>query len=312
MRILVTGGNGLVGTALHKVIHQESSSDTWIFVGREDADLRDSSAVERLFDRHRPDVVVHLAARCGGLYMNMEHNKTVFEDNTQMNMNVISSAEKHGVKRCIAMLSTCIFPDPAPCLPLTEDMIHMGPPAITHEGYAMSKRFLEFHCRLSNMQSICLIPTNIFGPNDNFGLEASHVIPALIHKCYLARENNKDFVVSGTGTAMRQFIYSEDLARIIVWAVHQSTEKQHQMYICSPSITEEISIGSVASYIAEYFDYKNRMVYDTSFVDGQIRKTASNEALLKAMQRNPTPTDFKDALHTTINWFVDNFETSRH
>lgn len=312
MRILVTGGHGLVGKALQQVT-RDDSENTWIFLGRRDVNILDIQCVHDAFQQHKPDIVVHLAARCGGLYMNMEHNEAVFVDNTIMNMNVVSAAEKCGVKKCIAMLSTCVFPDPPPALPLTEHMIHSGPPAATHEGYAISKRTLELHCRLSAMQTICLIPTNIYGPWDNFQIDCAHVIPALIHKCYLAKQSGEKFVVSGSGKALRQFIYSEDLAKIIVWAVRKQFSSSHQSYICAPPETDEYDIKTIAEYIAEYFHYSEHLVYDMSYVDGQLQKTASNAALMKEMDASQiTFVEFKKSLHATIKWFVENYEASRH
>jgi len=315
MRVVVTGGNGLVGKALQDLVESCSGDAEWVFLaGRNDVDLLDKASVVEVFERLKPDVVVHLAARCGGLYMNMEHNEAMFVDNVSMNMNVVRAAEHVGVKRFVAMLSTCVFPDPAPGLPLTEDMIHMGPAAKTHEGYAVSKRVLELHCRLSSIpETVCLIPTNIFGPWDNFRLDEAHVVPALIHKCYLAKQRGEKFVVMGSGKAKRQFIFSGDLARIVRWAaVERPSRSGHDAFICvgGRSESEEYSIQEVAEEIAKGMDYGHELVYDTSMTDGQIKKTASNRKLMAEMRFEFA--DFKEKLRETIEWFKEHYEVSRH
>ncbi len=310
MRIVVTGGYGMVGKALQELV---LPNDYWTFLHRKDVDLLDKNKVLQVFSDLKPDVVVHLAAKHGGLYMNMENNKSLFIENETMNMNVITAAEHVGVKRLIAMLSTGCFPNPAPALPLTEDMLHKGPVATTHEGFAESKRMLELHCRLSTvLDTICLISTNVFGPWDNFSLATAHVIPALIHKCHVAKQNNDYFVVSGKGIARKQFIYSGDLAKIIHWAVYKHERIGHETYICAPSVDEEHSIHEIAVEIAKSMDYDHQLYYDTPKADGRLKKTANNAKLSHKMGDQLVFSDFKTNLHETIDWFINNFEIAKH
>ena len=204
--ILVTGGSGLIGRALQREAHGLSGFN-WVFLSSKDGDLRDPEVTAKLFHRHQPDYVIHLAARVGGLYRNLAEKVGMYEDNMAINHNVIYMADKFNVKRTVLCLSTCVFPDnPPPYLdnspkyPFSEDSLHDGPPHPSNEGYAYAKRMMEVQARLYNEknaaanhkggpQFLCVIPTNVYGRHDNFHLEDSHVIPGLIHRCYLAKRD---------------------------------------------------------------------------------------------------------------------------
>lgn len=306
MRILVTGGTGLIGRALQdKVIF---SKDEWCFAGSSDVNLLDESETLEYFKKVDPTMVVHLAARVGGLYNNINHNERMYVDNMKINLNVMNASEEIGVQRFIAILSTCIFPEPAPALPLTEDMIHFGPSHPSNEGYAMAKRMLELHTRLSSLETICLIPTNLYGPYDNFNIDDAHVIPALIHKCYLAKQSDKPFVVAGSGKAVRQFLYNGDMASIIEWAVNKHCIEPHEKYICAPDEEDEITIDKVAHIIAKTMNYEDKLEFDTVFPEGQAKKTASNKLLKEAMGEQLVFSNFEEKLVKTIEWFIEHYE----
>jgi GDP-L-fucose synthase len=320
MKILVTGGTGLIGKALHDFIYTTKNNDEWIFFGSKECDLLNYNETLKILQTTQPDVVIHLAARVGGLYNNMNNNERMYVDNMQMNLNIVDACEKSDVKRFVAVLSTCVFPDKPPSLPLTEEMIHAGPPHYSNEGYAMAKRMLELHTRLSPMESICLIPTNLYGPYDNFKIEDAHVIPALIHKCYIAKQTNQPFQVSGSGKAVRQFLYNTDMAKIIQWAVYKSipslsndgsyNELYHESYICTPNESEEVTIETVARIISKTMNYEEHLQFDTSFQEGQYKKTASNKKLIESMS-SLTFSNFEEKLQYTIEWFINNYETLR-
>jgi len=312
MIILVTGGSGLIGKALYDFIQTTQSNDNWIFLSSKDCDLLNYDETFKILQTTQPDVVIHLAARVGGLYNNMNNNERMYVDNMQLNLNIVNACEKSNVKRFIAVLSTCVFPDKPPSLPLTEEMIHAGPPHYSNEGYAMAKRMLELHTRLSPMESICLIPTNLYGPYDNFKIEDAHVIPALIHKCYIAKQANQPFKVAGSGKAVRQFLYNTDMANIIQWAVYKSIfpSKNHESYICASNESEEVTIETVARIIAKTMNYEDQLQFDTSFQEGQYKKTASNKKLLESMS-SLTFSNFEEKLKITIEWFINNYETLR-
>ena len=296
MKVLVTGGSGLVGHAVQAI------APDWLYPTSSELNLLDKANTMEYLKNTRPDVVIHLAAKVGGLYRNLNNNEEMLVDNLMINTNIIMASEVAGVKRFIGILSTCIFPDNI-WYPLTESQIHMGPPHPSNEGYAYAKRMMDVHLKLSNMESTCLIPTNLFGPHDNFNIEQAHVIPALIHKCYLAKKEGKPFVVSGSGTALRQFLYSGDFAGIIKHFVENHTPKSpHETFICAPKEEDEISIEYVARKIARTMDYETHIQFDTTQPEGQYRKPAANGLLLYTMKKLKF-SDFDEKLVETINWF---------
>ena len=267
--VLVTGGSGLVGHSLHKY------SD-WLFPTSKELDLLDHVSTMRYFDNIRPSVVVHLAARVGGLYRNLNENLEMFNDNMKMNLNIIEACESFHVKKLIVILSTCIFPDKCE-YPLDESMIQLGPPHYSNEGYAYAKRMLEVQTRLlKNTKTICLIPTNLFGPHDNFDLQNAHVIPALINKAV----SEKSLNVLGSGKALRQFLYVDDFAEIIHTCVQWEQPTDHELFICAPNEEDEVCIDCVVNIIKKHVGLE-KIEYDMTCSDGQYKKTASNKKLLE-------------------------------
>ena len=197
--ILITGSGGLVGYS-YKNIQQLYPQYKYTFMTRADCDLLKFSNTVQYLKLCNPDIVIHLAANVGGLFKNMNQKVQMFEDNIKMNMNILSACYSANVKQFIGILSTCIFPDKT-TYPISEDMLQLGPPHTSNDAYAYAKRMLEVQCKAYNEQYntnySCIIPTNIYGDNDNYHLEDAHVIPALIHKCYLAKQKQKPFIVAG-------------------------------------------------------------------------------------------------------------------
>lgn len=305
MKILVTGGTGLVGKALQDVAKYYKHEFT--FLSSKDCDLLDSGAIDAWVNSLNPQAVIHLAANVGGLFKNMNKKVAMFEDNIEMNINVLKACSRNGVQRFVGMLSTCIFPDDT-TYPISESMIHHGPPHDSNDSYAYAKRMLDVHCKAYrdqyDLKYNCIVPTNIYGENDNYNLEDSHVIPALIHKCHIAKQTGKPFIVFGSGKPLRQFIYAKDLARGIIDTldIHDSN------IIISPK--DEHAIGSVATRIAENFDMVDALEFDESKSDGQYKKTADNS---KFMELNPKFkfTSIDVGLSKTIQYFLENFEDLR-
>ena len=257
--ILITGSSGLVGNAFQK-ISKEYENYEFIFSTSLCCYLINYEDTLNYFHKTKPDYVIHLAANVGGLYKNMNHKVDMLEKNLLINFNVLKCCHKVNVEKCICMLSTCIFPDNT-TYPIDESMLHNGAPHSSNYAYAYAKRMMEIHCRTYNEQYktnySCIIPTNIYGPFDNFSLEDGHVIPSLIHKCYLAKEKGIPFEVLGSGKPLRQFIYSEDLARLIM----ETIEMLHCENLII-STNEEYSIREVSLLIAKEFNYENMIIFN--------------------------------------------------
>jgi GDP-L-fucose synthase len=302
--ILVTGGSGLVGKALESIELSFRPEYHFMFSDSKKCNLLNFEETFLIFNAIKPDYVIHLAACVGGLFKNMRQKVKMLEDNLLINTNVLKCSHLIGVKKMICCLSTCIFPDNI--TNINESMINNGPPHPSNEGYAYAKRLLEIQCKCYNQQYgtkyICIIPTNIYGPFDNFNLEDSHVIPGLIHRCFLAKD--KQFVVKGTGKPLRQFIYSIDLAKIIMEILinYNSTDS----IIISPK--EEYSILSVAKLINKHFN--NEITTCPEYSDGQYRKTADNSKLLEFLP-NFEFTDLDVGISKTVEWFKKEYPNVR-
>ena len=306
--ILITGSSGLVGNAFQK-ISKEYENYEFIFSTSLCCNLINYEDTLNYFHKIKPDYVIHLAANVGGLYKNMNYKVEMLEKNLLINFNVLKCCHLLNVEKCICMLSTCIFPDNT-TYPIDESMLHNGAPHSSNYAYAYAKRMMEIHCRTYNEQYksnySCIIPTNIYGPHDNFSLEDGHVIPSLIHKCYLAKEKGIPFEVLGSGKPLRQFIYSEDLARLIMETI--------EMLHCENLIIsthEEYSIREVSLLIAKEFNYENMIIFNSEFSDGQYKKTADNKKLLSYLSDKKT--DFKFTTITDgIARAVEFFNTFYH
>ena len=308
-KVIVTGGTGLVGSALNEI--SENYNYKFTFLSSKDCDLTNYEKADLFFSIVKPDYVIHCAANVGGLYKNMNYKVQMLEDNLVMNYNIVKLSHKYKVKKLICILSTCIFPDKT-SYPIDEKMLHNGPPHYSNDAYAYAKRLMETHVNAYNEQYntnfVCVIPTNIYGKNDNFSIENGHVLPALIHKCFLAKQNNEDFVIYGTGKPLRQFIYNIDLAKLIMFVLERYENKEP--IILSVDEEDEKSIKEVGTIIAEKFNYEHKIIFDSTFSDGQYKKTASNK-LLRDHLPDYKFTSIKNGIEETIEWFIDNYETLR-
>jgi GDP-L-fucose synthase len=232
-----------------------------------------------------------------------------FYDNIMMNTNIIESARTHGIKKLVAFLSTCVFPDNVE-YPLTESKIHLGPPHFTNYPYAHAKRMVDIQIRSYKEQYglsyKSVIPTNIYGPNDNYDIINGHVIPSLIHKCYLARENKTDFTIWGSGNSLREFIFSKDVAKLTEWVLENYEEDEPIIL----STSEEISIKDVVGIITDLMNYKGNVIWDTSKPDGQFRKPSDNTKI-KNYLPNYIFTSIYDGLKQTIEYFEKNYNIIR-
>lgn len=278
-------------------------------MSREDADLTDFSSTETVFKNHKPTHVIHLAAEVGGIGGNISNSGEYFRNNILINTNVLEVARKVGVGKLVSFMSTCVFPDSAN-YPLTVDQIHDGPPHPSNFSYAYAKRMLEVQSRAYRKQwgldYQILIPTNIYGPNDYWNLEEGHVVPSLIHKIYLAKINNAPLNVWGTGTPLREFVFSEDIAKLALWAI-QSYESTEPLILSSGI---EVSIKELVSTIAKLMNFTGEINYDRDKPDGQFRKPSDSESL-KSYLPEFTYQNLDMGLSKTIEWFVANYPNLR-
>ncbi|RNA04603.1 GDP-L-fucose synthase [Brachionus plicatilis] len=310
--ILVTGGTGLVGSAIRRVVSEEKrENETFIFLSSKDVDLNDKEKTLEFFKKHKPTHVIHLAALVGGLFKNLRQNLDFFRVNSQINDNVLVAAYETGVKKVVSCLSTCIFPDKT-TYPIDETMIHNGPPHNSNFGYSYAKRMIDVLNRgyfdQHGMKNTAVIPTNVYGPNDNFNIEDGHVLPGLIHKVYFAKKNNTPLTIWGSGKPLRQFIYSYDLAKLFLWVLREYDEVEP--IILSVDEKDEMSIKEAAEAVVEAMDFKGEVIFDTNKSDGQFKKTASNAKLRKYLPDFEF-TPFKQAVKESCDWFVQNFDNAR-
>jgi GDP-L-fucose synthase len=299
-KILVTGGNGLVGSEFIGNQYFKPSSKQY--------DLIDKDQTYRLMLKGF-DGIIHCAAKVGGVGANMNYKGEFFYNNIMMNTNVIEGARLSGVKNLVAFLSTCVFPDKVD-YPLTEKKIHLGEPHFSNNAYAYAKRMTDVQIRAYNEQYglnyKSVIPTNIYGPNDNYDLENGHVLPALIHKCYLARENKTPLTIWGSGKPLREFIFSKDVAKLTEWVLYNYNENEPIIL----STSEEISIKEVVNVITELMNFKGDVIFDSSKPDGQFRKPSDNTKI-KNYIPNFKFTPFYEGLKETIEFFENNYSIVR-
>uniref|UniRef100_A0A5S6QW23 GDP-L-fucose synthase n=1 Tax=Trichuris muris TaxID=70415 RepID=A0A5S6QW23_TRIMR len=313
--VLVTGGSGMIGKAVEMVVRDDPSLDIpkrkWVFLSSKDADLTDLGQCRKVFELYKPKEVIHLAAKVGGLFANLGNNLLFFRQNMAMNDNVLQCAHEYKVGKVLSCTSTCIFPDQT-TYPIDETMIHLGPPHESNMGYAYAKRLLDVMNKLYNDTYGCkytsVIPCNVFGPHDNFNLESGHALPALIHKCFLAKKNGTALTVLGSGRPLRQFIYSIDLAKLIVWALFNYEETEPIIFAVDKE--DEVSIKQLAEAIVNAFEFKGPLEFDLSKSDGQFKKTATNAKMRRYLPEFQF-TPFSTAVKETVSWFVNNYDAAR-
>ncbi|XP_024943803.1 probable GDP-L-fucose synthase isoform X2 [Cephus cinctus] len=278
--------------------------------------LGDKKSTEEVFAKYKPTHVIHLAAMVGGLFHNMAHNLDFLRKNLHMNDNVLQTAHETDVVKVVSCLSTCIFPDKT-TYPIDETMIHNGPPHPSNYGYSYAKRLIDIANRGYYEQHgriyTSVIPCNVFGRHDNFHPKASHVVPGLMRKLYdLIKDGNtedKTFVVLGSGKPLRQFIYSKDLAKLMIWVLREYSSVEP--IILSVDESQEVTISQVAETLVAAFDFKGKIVYDTSAADGQYKKTASN-AKLRSYLPDFQFTPFEKAIKETVDWYKTNYDLARN
>ena len=305
MKFLVTGGTGLLGS---EIIREKPES---ISLNSKDCDLTESNHAILTLEEGRIDTVIHCAAKVGGVKANIDYVADFFDDNIKMNMNVLNACRDKGLK-LVSVLSTCVYPDaPYVKYPLTEEQFHMGPPHSSNFGYAYAKRMLEVQSRAYRQQFGCnfvsVIPNNLYGPNDNYDLNCSHVIPALIRKFYEAKIYGYDHVdVWGSGKPIREFTFARDAAKIILWLA-ENYDGSEPVNIGNP---EQISIMSLVHMIAEEVGYEGGGNFDRSMPDGQYEKPSSN-VKLRSLGWDGEYTPLREGIRKTIKTFMPRYPNIR-
>lgn len=275
-KILVTGGSGMVGKDLQQIMPDA------VYISSKDCDLTDSRAVDDFFSYTKPDRVVHLAARVGGITDNINKPAEYFDENILMNTNVIKSAHKFNVMHLIAVLSTCVYEDIEPHFKFNvthgEGNLHSGKPAASNFSYAIAKRAMAAQIEAYNQQYgtkySYLIPANLYGTNDNFDAKSSHFIPALVRKIVEAKFNKENFItIWGSGKPLRQSVYSMDFARVIKHCLENDIYEN--MNVAGNDEYSIMEIARTALDICGAGSFEIR--FDNSKPDGQYRKTASTD-----------------------------------
>jgi GDP-L-fucose synthase len=308
-RVVVTGGAGFLGSFL--VEHLRAKDCRAIVVPRsKDYDLVEMDAVRRLYADAKPDVVIHLAARVGGIGANQANPGRFFYDNLMMGTQLIEVGRQLGIKKFVAIGTICAYPKYAP-IPFKEDDLWAGFPEETNAPYGLAKKMMLVQSQAYRQQygfnSIVLFPVNLYGPRDNFDLETSHVIPALIRKCAEAQQNGKpEIVLWGDGTPTREFLYVEDAAEGILLAAEQYNDSRP----LNLGTGEELSIKTLAGIIAAEVGFHGRILWDPTKPNGQPRRCLDISRIKQTIGFQPTHS-LRDGLKKTIQWYRANLDALR-
>lgn len=306
-RILVTG-EGLVGSAIKNL--QNLYPYDFYFSSRKGTDLTKEDNVMNLFDCMKPNYVIHTAARVGGVKRNLISPAQQFRDNILINTHMIHYAYKYNVEKMIIFSSTCVFPEDIDVI--REDNIHKGPPYRGHWAYAQAKRMIDIQIDSYKQQygitNYCsVIPGSMFGENDNFDLEDGHVIPSLIHKCYLAKKNSSLLEVWGDGSVTREFVYAQDVARVCLELLYR--EELPERLIISGE--REYSIKEIVDKICNISNFpKDKTKWLLDKPRGQSDRT-SDHSIFRRYFPDFKFTDIDIALKNTIEWFSKNYPNIR-
>ncbi len=291
-KLLVTGGTGMLGSAFRRLC------PTGEYPTRRE--------FHNGFYNFEDKSIIHLAAKVGGVKANTDQVADFYNVNSNINQKLLHQAHLEGAKKVISLLSTCVYPDaPYITYPLTEEQLHLGPPHSSNFGYAYAKRMVDVMSRAYRQQYGCnfitAIPNNLYGENDNFDLENSHVIPAIIRKVWEAKINEKPFVECwGDGSPLREFTYSEDIVRILMFLMENYDEPEP----INIGNTEEHSIKEVVEIICSILEYDGEIKWNTKMPSGQFRKPSDNSKLLRLGWKQENYTNFKKGLTNTCEWFI--------
>ena len=301
-KIYIAGHRGLVGSAIVRRLRQ-GGYDNLVTATSREVDLREQAAVREFFDRERPEYVFLAAARVGGILANNTYPADFIYQNLMIEANVIESARQSGVKKLLFLGSTCIYPKMAP-QPLKEEYLLTGPLETTNEWYAVAKiagiKLCQACRRQYGARFISAMPTNLYGPEDNFDLESSHVMPALIRKFHEARISRAPTVtVWGTGTPLREFLHVDDCAAACLFLMQNYDDEG----IVNIGVGEDLSIAELAVLISRVVGFTGKIVYDPGKPDGTPRKLVDVSRINGLGWR--AAISLEAGVSTTYEWFLE-------
>jgi GDP-L-fucose synthase len=302
IRVVVTGGGGFLGSVLVRRLHDRGCADV-VVPRSKDYDLRDRDAIVRLYKEARPQLVLHLAAVVGGIGANRANPGRFFYDNAIMGIQLLEHARQFGVDKFVAVGTICAYPKLTP-LPFNEDDLWNGYPEETNAPYGLAKKMLLVQAQAYRAQygfnTIYPMLVNLYGPGDNFDLETSHVIPALIRKCIEAKESGRPAIVLwGDGSPTREFLYVDDAAEALLLA----TERYNGSDPVNIGSGEEIAIRDLARLIAAETGFKGELVWDTTKPNGQPRRCLDVERARRLFGFRATH-PLRDGVARTVAWFL--------
>ncbi len=307
-KIFVAGHRGLVGSAVVRALEREGASQL-VLKSRQALDLIDAAAVERFFETEKPAYVILAAAKVGGIKANDSFPAEFLRDNLAIQTNVIHSAWKHGVEKLCFLGSSCIYPKLAP-QPLREEALLTGALEPTNEWYAIAKiagiKMCQAYRKQYGFNAISAMPTNLYGPNDNFDLQNSHVLPALIRRFHEAKvHGDKSVTIWGTGSPLREFLHVDDMAQAVVFLMKRYDGYEHVNVGCG----EDLSILELARKVASAVGFRGEIFTDPSKPDGTPRKLM-DVSRLTSMGWAPN-VSLDQGIADTYRWYLQHAETVR-
>ena len=308
-RVVVTGGAGFLGSVVVTQLREQGCRNIWV-PRSHDYDLVQMEAVRRLYDEAAPDIVLHLAARVGGIGANQANAGRFFYDNLMMGTQLMEIGRQRGLEKFVALATICAYPKYTP-VPFREEDLWAGYPEETNAPYGLAKKMMLVQAQAYRQQygfnAIVLFPVNLYGPGDNFDMQTSHVIPALIRKCVEAQaKGEKQVVLWGDGSPSREFLYVDDAARAILLAAeHYNGDEPVNI-----GTGEEITIQDLAHLIADEVGYKGEIVWDTGKPNGQPRRCLDTKRA-KQLFGFDAAVRLGTGVQKTIAWFQSNRESFR-
>ncbi len=301
-KVFVTGHRGLVGSAITRSLENRGFTNL-LRATRSELDLCDPLAVDQWFAEHQPEYVIHVAGKVGGINANITYPADFMYENLLIHATVLRSACQHKVKKLLYLGSSCIYPRDCP-QPIQEDYLLTGPLEKTNEAYALAKitglKSCEYYRRQYDCNFISAMPTNLYGPRDNFGLASSHVVPALIRKFHEAKLANRDEVeIWGSGSPRREFLHVDDLAAACLFLIENYDDAE----TINVGSGEDIAISELAELVRETVFPEAKLVYDTSRPDGTPRKLLDVSRLHALGWKHKI--ELAEGIRTTYEWFLE-------